>query len=693
MSEYIRFSSMKEEGVNLEDLLSELNVILDHEPIVKLSKPVLSDDEIEAVAKEHLEFLNLLFPFMEYTPYRINYQDRRESLHVELRAMKRFDPGSSGKKGTARYTSFNTFNLNESCEEFLQRYIRQCNRAKNQLCEYFIFSAFDKNIAKNADTEPSKRPIMCTAENTAMTQSLMLDFDGISKEEFVEHYAKIRQQGLEFLTVFTGHGYQIHFLLDEPTRDVHSLKAFVRLAVCMGYPVDKSANTISQLARMPHTWNSKAYDPKYGYDLEVIQTEWLIKTDKRYSLDELFLKLSENQCNYDQSWDALSMNKPLPVNTADEEFRLAEQEKIKNKIKAKFYFENIKKEEKEKKKAEKKKEKEEKVEKRIEFLDKSSSKEAKKDMEVSFVAVDLEELYPMIKDVQLHSTGVQNVLKGPYKKCANVTLKFIVAYFKNIDYSLDEIIEIVNVWRKLNTFNYAWDDQVTVESETKRFYTKDYKVASSDIPTLQDIYGELFDKDGSFYSIKDQIIFDNKLFCSLKSIKTGPFFLYCVLKAECHRSDKEWYTAKELKDLALKNIDTVRNNMEALVKLGLVEKVSKKPTGKKGGRPTDYFKLTSKDIKEFTVIDAGKLDGLILRASHPIKAKRISERAFMVAIYIRFRCFGKRKSCYMRQARMAEEMGIDRTTLNQAMAELEKHNLIKKQVHEQFTTLEYIIMY
>ena len=179
----------------------------------------------------------------------------------------------------------------------------------------------------------------------------------------------------------------------------------------------------------------------------------------------------------------------------------------------------------------------------------------------------------------------------------------------------------------------------------------------------------------------------------MRNIKTGPFFLYCVLKAESHRSEKEFYTAKELVDLALKNIDTIRDNMDILVELGLVEKVRMKPQGQKAGRPTDHFKLTDKDIKEFTKIDAGKLDALILRASYPVKSKRISERAFMVAVYIRFRAFGNRKSCYMRQRRMAEEMGIDRTTLNQAIAELEKHKLIKKQVQEQFTVLEYIIMY
>ena len=347
----------------MEDLLAELNVILDHQPVVKPSKTRLSDVEIETLANQQLEFLNLLFPFLGHTPFRNNYQSRRESLHLELRAMKRFNPQDPKKKGTARYTSFNTFSLDETCKDYLMKYIRQCNRSKFELCEYFIFSVFDKNVAKNTDTEPSKRPGMCNATNTAMIQTLMLDFDKISKEEFVQYYSRLRQVGLEGQVVFTGHGYQIHFLLDQPTRDVHALKTFVRLATCMGYPVDQSANTISQLCRMPFTYNSKAYDPKFGFDLSVIQTAWLIKTDKRYSLDELFLKLSENQCNYDESWDALGMSKPLPVNTADEGFRASEQRKMKEKIQAKIKFENIKKEEKEKKKQEKEREKEEKVEK------------------------------------------------------------------------------------------------------------------------------------------------------------------------------------------------------------------------------------------------------------------------------------------------------------------------------------------
>lgn len=694
MSEYIRFSFEEKEGVNLEDLLSELNVILDHKPVVKPSKTRLSDEEIEIIAAEQLEFLNLLFPYLGHTKFRINYQDRYESLHLELRAMKRFDPKDTGKKGTARYTSFNTFKLDETCVDYLKSYIRQCNRSKFQLCEYFIFSAFDKNIAKNADTEPNmKRPAMCNATNTAMIQSLMLDFDKLSKEEFIEYYTRLRQVGLEGLVVFTGHGYQIHFLLNEPTRDVHALKAFVRLASVMGYPVDGGANTISQLCRMPATWNSKAYDPKFCYELSVIQTKWLIKTNKRYTLDELFLKLSENQCNYDESWDALSMDKPVAVNTADEEFRKSEQRKIKEKIQAKVKFENAIKEEKEKKKAEKKRQKEENEEKRAKILEKSSSAKRKNDVEVSFVALNLEEIYPMIKNIESHAIGIQNVLKGPVEKCANLTLKFIVAYFKSLDYKLDEIKEITNVWQGLDTFNYAWDDEFFVDSETERFFKAKYKIDKSDVPTLEDVYGQLFDEDGNYYSIKDQIIFDNEIFCNLRNIKTGPFYLFCVMKAEQHRTQQEMYTVKELKDIALKDVDTIRDNAKKLVALGLFEEISVKPQGKKGGRPTIYYKLTSKDIKEFTKIDAGKLDALLLRASHPVKSKRISERAFMVAVYVRFRAFGNRKSCYMKQQTMADEMGITRSMLSKAMTELEKHKLIKKQEHEVFSTLEYIIMY
>ena len=664
---------------------------------MKVTKTKLSDDEITELAAKQINFLRTLFPFIATTPYRINYQGRRENLQIELRAMKRFDPGASDKKGTARYTSFNTFSLDQSCEEFLAKYIRQCNKSKFELCEYFIFSAFDKNITKNADEEPSNRPQMCNATNTAMIQSLMLDFDKLTKGEFIEHYTRLRQLGLEFLVVFTGHGYQVHFLLNQATRDIHALKSFVRLATVMGYPVDPSANTVSQLCRMPFTLNSKAYDPKFGYELEVIQTDLLITTEKRYSLDELFLKLSENQCSYAESWDALSMVKPDAVNTADEDFRASERAKIDKKIKAKIKLLADEKVQKEHKKTEKKKEKKEKVEKRAEILSKSAFKSSKNDMEVSFVAVNLKELYPNL-DIESHAVGVQNLFKGPIEGYANLALKFMVAYLKSLDYKLAEIIEITKVWQGLDTFNYAWNDESFVRSETERFFKAHYKIDKGDLPGLEDIYGELFDEDGNYYSLKDKIIFDNKIFCELKDISPCAFVLLCTMKAENHRDRQAHpnglaYTTKQLKELTLKDVDTIRDNMAILVKLDLVEKLSVKPEGKKGGRPTDHYKLTNRDIKEFTKIDAGKLDGLLLRASHPIKAKRISERAFMVAVYVRFRAFGSRKSCFMKQAKMAEEMGISRTRLTNAMAELEKHKLIHKKQHDIFSTLEYVIMY
>lgn len=679
----------------MEDLLSELNVILDYEPVVKPSKSRLSDVEIETIATEQLEFLNLLFPFLSHTPFRINYQGRRESLHLELRAMKRFDPQDSKKKGTARYTSFNTFSLDETCKDYLMKYIRQCNRSKFELCEYFILSVFDKNIAKNTDTVPSKRPGMCNATNTAMIQSLMLDFDKISTGEFVQYYSRLRQVGLEGQVVFTGHGYQIHFLLDEATRDVHALKAFVRLAIAMGYPIDPGANTISQLARMPHTWNSKAYDPKFNYNLEVIRTEWLIKTDKRYSLDELFLKLSENQCNYDESWDALDMSKSLPVNTADEEFRQAEQRKIKEKIQAKIKFENIKKEEKEKKKKEKKKEQEEKVEKRVNNLRKSSSKNSKKDMEVSFMAIDLRELYPMI-ELEHHSVGVQNLLKGPMEGVANLGLKFLVAYFKSMDYKLSEIKQITSVWQGLDTFDYAWHEPHFVKSETERFFNAHYKIDKGDVPSLEDAYGELFNEGSAYYSLKDKVIFDNDNFCKLREITPTAFLLLCSIKANDLRKNTKYYTESDLADLVLKTEKTVRTHMNKLVDLGIAKVETRQLDSSKGGRPKKYYSLTDIDIEEikYTKVDVSKIEALLFRT---FKSKRVkeplSDRAFMVALYIRYRAFGNRQSCFMKQENMATEMGIGRTQLTNALTELEKHKLIKKKKHDVFTTLEYVIMY
>lgn len=680
----------------MEDLLTELNIILNHKPVINLSKTVLSDDEIELIAEEQLEFLNLLFPSLGNTPFRINYQNRYESLHLELRAMKRFNPQDSKKKGTARYTSFNTFKLDETCKDYLKSYIRQCNRSKFQLCEYFIFSAFDKNIAKNADTEPSKQPAMCNATNTAMIQSLMLDFDKVSKEEFIEYYTRLRESGLEFNTIFTGHGYQIHFLLNEATRDVHALKAFVRLAACMGYPVDQGANTISQLCRMPHTWNSKAYDPKFNYELSVIQTDWLIKTENRYTLDELFLALSENQCTYDESWDALNMNKPVAVNTADEEFRKAEQRKIKEKIQAKVKFEKAIKEEKEKKKVEKKRQKEENEEKRIKTLEKSSSAKRKNDMEVSFVTLNLEEIYPMIKDINSHAVGVQNILKGPQRGLGNMSLKFIVAYFKTLEYSLDEVLEITDVWRALNTFGYASDDGDEIKTETERFYTKSYKVARSDVPMLEDVYGQLFDEDGNFYTLKDKVIFDNDNFCKLREITPTAFLLLCSIKANDIRKNTKYYTESDLADLALKTEKTIRTHMNKLVDLGIAKVETRQLDTSKGGRPKKYYSLTDIDIEEikYTKVDVSKIEALLFRT---FKSKRVkeplSDRAFMVALYIRYRAFGRKNSCYMKQSKMAEEMGISRTRLTNAMTELEKHNLIKRKEHDVFSTLEYVIMY
>ncbi len=684
---------------------------MNHPVISYKVKPRLSDEEIELVADTQIEFVSTIMPYLEDGHgYRINYQDKRESLQLELRSLKRFDPKPLGKsRGTERYKSLNTFNLSESTKAYWVKYLRECNRARTQNCQYFILSMFDKAIKpkKLKDIENIRGALMCNSENAALLMCYMLDFDNVSKREFVEQYAKLKELGISGNVVFTGHGYQVYITLTETTRDLHSFKAFVKLAKLRGFNVDAGACSVSQLARMPETFNSKAYDPKYKKEKEVIQTKWLIKSDNRYSIEELFAKMSDGRLNSETVWDYLGEVKPLPPLTSDEEFKAKEIRRIESSKRIKKAVQKMKLEEDKKKteestsnlegKSKKKEENKRKTEaKREQIIKNKASKLKQTDLEVSFVSLDLREIYPMIADMDAHSHGILNLLKGPAEGLANLGLKFLTAYFKSLDYDLPEIVALATIWQGLNTFDYAWDDEDFVKSEVERFYNNHYKMDKTDMPELEEFYGVLFQEDGAHYYLKDKVIFDNDNFCKLREIKPTAFLLLCSIKANDLREGTKYYTESDLSDLVLKTEKTVRTHMDKLVELGIAKVETRQLDNAKGGRPKKYYSLTDIDIEEikYTQVDVSKIEALLFRTFKSKRVKKpLSDRAFMVALYIRYRAFGSKNSCYMKQANMAEEMGITRSMLSKAMTELEEHKLIRKQSHEVFSTLEYIIMY
>lgn len=218
----------------------------------------------------------------------------------------------------------------------------------------------------------------------------------------------------------------------------------------------------------------------------------------------------------------------------------------------------------------------------------------------------------------------------------------------------------------------------------------------TDMPELEEFYGVLFQEDGAHYYLKDKVIFDNDNFCKLREIKPTAFLLLCSIKANDLREGTKYYTESDLSDLVLKTEKTVRTHMDKLVELGIAKVETRQLDNAKGGRPKKYYSLTDIDIEEikYTQVDVSKIEALLFRTFKSKRVKKpLSDRAFMVALYIRYRAFGSKNSCYMKQANMAEEMGITRSMLSKAMTELEEHKLIRKQSHEVFSTLEYIIMY
>ena len=642
-------------------MLDDIQKIVSHIPEREIQKKRLGEEELDELADKQLEFLELVFPFL---PYR--YSD--EYLVLETRALKRTD----GRGGT--YLSFNSHNV-ATMKEYYKKYLEKCNKARTQNCQYYVFSALDKKAVPedkySIETPKNSRAIytMAKADNVRMTQILALDFDNLTKEEFVEYYYRMREAGLEPNVIFSGNGYQCIFLLDEETRDLGLLERFCTLAGLSGYKVDLTVISKTQLLRMPYSYNSKLYDPKKnkGVEPHVIKTEWLVKSYVRYDVNDLFLKISGGLTDADGYYDFLHS-----IDLKDE-----------RELKQRLLGKEVK----------KKKEKEPKKEAKKETKKKETkAKKQRKTAEVGVVDVNIHDIYNNI-DLTEFSIGVCNLLKGPIEGYANISLKFLTAFLKAQGYSLEDVIEVALNWAELDTFNWKWDDSDFVESEVIRFYNKGYKVAKADVAVLSEVYGAIELVNNDLYSIKDKVVFDNKTFRELKEITPTGFLLLCVMKAEALQANVKEFKESELARLSYKTEKTIRNNIDSLVELGFLTVEERKTDGK--GRPSKVYVLQDVAIAEvqYTKMDVSKIKMLLFMTVNMDKERRISDRAFMLAIYLRYRAFGTKRSCYMKQENIAEEMGVTRTAINKAMTELENAKVIRKIEHDVYTTKEYVLMY
>lgn len=166
------------------------------------------------------------------------------------------------------------YSNSEKQREELQKFIDTLDESGRAYCLYYSVYTFNPE---------DKQTI--TKDNAQSTQMLCTDLDHITESEFSPIFDKLKENGLEpNYSIFSGHGFQLIYKLDNPSTDKELLAEFTDAMKANGYPVDEKIKDCARVMRLPHTVNNK--DPEHPVKTYIYSTH-----EGAYSLKDIQNKL------------------------------------------------------------------------------------------------------------------------------------------------------------------------------------------------------------------------------------------------------------------------------------------------------------------------------------------------------------------------------------------------------------------
>lgn len=210
-------------------------------------------------------------------------------LCTELRAISR-----DGSEKVSALQVWNIASDEKRVREFFERI------QDRPYCVYYSVGAF--HFIK-------KKVTKMNSESYLSTHILAVDFDGISEDEYKTHLNKIKKMGLRPISVFSGHGFQMIFLLKEATGEPKILKKLCLRMQGIGMPVDMKACCKAQLMRLPFTYNCKELDPSVKNYYNAVnpscpKTYIYEDSDKTYDCDDVlnrFPKVDDEEAKLERN--------------------------------------------------------------------------------------------------------------------------------------------------------------------------------------------------------------------------------------------------------------------------------------------------------------------------------------------------------------------------------------------------------
>lgn len=612
--------------------------------------PNISKNDYEKMAKGIVSFLRKIFPSM------ITNKDKNTVIMIE--ALNNNPPTEDslnyGCKGLFYFST-----LDENNNYFLFEYERFKNiflpaiyHSKNPVSLYFgIFTmkydiSFGKKLieCKDGRTRNIDVPRILSNEsaenkkpNSLFTECIFADIDNCDENKLNIYIKTFTDLNIPpSMIVFTGHGYQLYWVLNEKMKSVYNttqcnmteakMEIFKNLLISKGFDIDKTVYNTTRLLRLPFSWNCKEFKKQ-------LPSPTLIKT---YIYDE-----------NDNIYDFSDIVKKLEV--------LPDKVKIEDSI-----YSN-----------------------RISFNNN----------------LDIDFLRKAYADTSLVKNNILDTLEEPIQKLlmgfqpghTNGSCMVIPEYLR-INYGLNNV-QIIEIMLKL----YDISSHITESRETIIKYSINnyYGYQTRYKNEFEQILGKL--ESNSKNKKSNVLRINNSIFDYRLSQNAFYVFMNMYIKISISTEsieEKYEFTVNELKELTGLALGTIRTALLELKRLGLVcypsysdisesniflqtrEKEIQRNTDRTRGIGYSYtinqFNFKINPSNNYTDIHVQTINAML----KSIKYKEMKPRDMMIAIYLLMKCYNKSISCYPTQEEIADCLALSRPSVISSLKTLEKENFI-----------------
>ncbi len=632
--------------------------------------PRLNKEEIRSDFEEIWQFLSTVHYDIDpiwNEKYRLKGQGI--DLAVEIRPL-RSDKGLVNRYYKTHYIF--RFDDKEK-ERFWKYYYQLCKVKKRRVtneeyviphCIYHSVYAIDLNIPPiNSRGDVAKTKL---AKNTAHCTTIMaLDLDNITHERYLEIKKKFTDLALYSTDLFTGHGYQMSFVLDFPCTDLTLLNQFYHLVTDV-MNITEADDKVVDCARVLRCggYNSKGTlkgDKYYGQ--EVIKTQVVATTNERYNVSEFFKKCGgeyvPNKRPLDMSrFESKWHHRFHSSKVSEYQFWDEHEGYLSREVRQEF--------------------------KRLE-----KEKKGAKTSEIT--SLELHKLYPRL-NVDTLPEGVKNMMYGFREGYADNALFFLTLKLRLMGYSEEIVVECMKTLAGLDTFDYQWDEEF-VENKTRNVFNSRWKNAKkSDYDSLEAKFGSLEINLSEVITLKKAttINIQRSLFVEkrieedncvtsvptiISKITPPAFTLWLAMllaDADCfEKHDKHCvFKIEDLMRLTGKSINRTREAVESLKSVNLIDK--KSSVGKKNKETYTYYLNQHIDMsKGYTSIEKSLIDMLLMK----VQLRKLSDRELQTYLYFRFR-IGNKDAVTVSQQEIGAVLGVHRTVVNKLAKALDEKGLL-----------------